>query len=285
MSLAKLKKSANRPIPTPEGPQKYKPVLLGDSIGAKIQKQKFHPQHRDITWWCEGGRNANSALSWIEENLETELQLIEKDIWLYILIGTCDFTDLNRKTRSIKIKYQNTQEIVDHLIAKYKQIIKHLEKLSPNSKCTILEIPFFSITEWNKKQREKAGKQKRSVDLEEEQLEEDHILEGQIIAVNQAIQQINQENNHKPSNFNSDLYRTSNRQAKKYKGKTESNRHGDTKSRRLYNITLLYDGIHPNYHLARAWLMKFTLQTIKDCWIPGNHLEAREPDLNNNSVE
>ncbi|CAC5401879.1 unnamed protein product [Mytilus coruscus] len=211
MSLVKLKKNANRPIPSPEGPQKYRPVLLGDRIGAKIQKQKNHSQHRNITWWCEGGRNANSQL------------------------------------------------------------------YNPGN-------PIFSIAEWNKKQKEKNIKYKKSADLEEDQSQKDHLLESQLIEVNKAIQQINQENNHKPANFNSDLYRTSNRQAKKYKGDTESKRHGDTESRRLYNISLLYDGIHPSYHLARAWLMKFTIQTIKDCWVPNNQVEAREKDINNNSI-
>jgi hypothetical protein len=49
-------------------------------------------------------------------------------------------------------------------------------------------------------------------------------------------------------------------------GNPSSSRHGETKSRRLYNIELLKDGIHPDIHLARAWLMKVTLLTIKDCW-------------------
>lgn len=285
MSLIKLKKSASRPIPTPEGPQKYKPVLLSDSIGAKIQKQKFHQQHREISFWCEGGRNVNSAVSWLEDNLETELQLIDRNIWLYILIGTCDFTELNKRTRQIKIRYQDTQDIVEHLTTKYREIIKQLEQLSPHSKYTILEIPFFSIVEWNKIQKSKKKDQNYKLkDTEEkEQQDEDHTLEHQIIEVNKAIKNINLESQHHPSSLNSDLYRTSNRQARKYKGEGESSRHaGDVKSRRLYNISLLYDGIHPNYHLARAWLMKFTLQTIKDCWITEKQGEEKEKDLNNN---
>ncbi|CAG2233223.1 unnamed protein product [Mytilus edulis] len=198
---------------------------------------------------------------------------------------TCDFTELNKRTRQIKIRYQDTQDIVEHLTTKYREIIKQLEKLSPHSKYTILEIPFFSIVEWNKIQKSKKKDQNYKLkDTEEkEQQDEDHTLEHQIIEVNKAIKNINLESQHHPSSLNSDLYRTSNRQARKYKGEGESSRHaGDVKSRRLYNISLLYDGIHPNDHLARAWLMKFTLQTIKDCWITEKQGEEKEKDLNNN---
>lgn len=79
-------------------------------------------------------------------------QLNEKDIWLCILIGTSNFTDPNRRSKLIKINYQNTQEKVDHLTDKYRIILK---QLSPNSNCSFGEIPFLSIAEWNKKQKEK----------------------------------------------------------------------------------------------------------------------------------
>lgn len=125
---------------------------------------------------------------------------------------------------------------------------------------------------------------KTIVALEGDQAEEDHLPESRNIKINKATQKINQINNHKPENFNSDLYRTSNRQATKYKGESESKRHSDTKSRRLYNISLLYDETHPSYHLARALLMKFTIQTIKDCWVPVKQVETREKDINNNFI-
>ena len=133
MSLAKLKKSCRRQIATPSSPLLYKPVILSDSIGAKISQQIYHHTHREIYWWCKGGRTATKAAEWINENLETEVQLINGNLWLYILIGTCDFTSLDKSTRFITLKYQNTSEIVEHLVCKYKEIIKKLKELSLNS--------------------------------------------------------------------------------------------------------------------------------------------------------
>jgi hypothetical protein len=49
-------------------------------------------------------------------------------------------------------------------------------------------------------------------------------------------------NRQEAPEFNSDIYRTSNRQNKTYAGNLSSSRYGETKSRRLYNIELLKDG-------------------------------------------
>jgi hypothetical protein len=53
-----------------------------------------------------------------------------------------------------------------------------------------------------------------------------------------------------PELSNQIVDRTSNRQKKTYAGNPSSSRHGETKSKRLYNIELLKDGIHPDIHLA-----------------------------------
>jgi hypothetical protein len=59
--------------------------------------------------------------------------------------------------------------------------------------------------------------------------------------INQALAKwkLNKENHQEAPEFNSDLYRTSNRHKKTYAGNPSSSRHGETKSRRLYNIELL----------------------------------------------
>jgi hypothetical protein len=68
--------------------------------------------------------------------------------------------------------------------------------------------------------------------------EQDYKLEEQILAVNSEIKKLNKENHQEAPEFNSDLYRTSNRQKKTYAGNPSSSRHGETKSRRL--VTLLF---------------------------------------------
>lgn len=275
MSLIKLKKSNRRPIPVPQNQRQHKPVFLGDSIGKRLQQQSYHIQHREIGWWCGWGRNSNKAVKWMKDNLETELQLINQKIWLYVLIETCDFTNFNPSTKIIDLKYTETKEIVNHLVNNYKQIQQLLETLSPNSEVTFLTIPFYSIEAWNKKHKHKEPTKFR---------EQDYKLEEQILAVNSEIKKLNKENHQEAPEFNSDLYRTSNRQKKTYAGNPSSSRHGETKSRRLYNIELLKDGIHPDIHLARAWLMKVTLLTIKDCWKQPTEEDQAAVDQNNNDL-
>jgi hypothetical protein len=46
----------------------------------------------------------------------------------------------------------------------------------------------------------------------------------------------------------------------------------------------LKDGIHPDIHLARAWLMKVTLLTIKDCWNQPKEEDQAAVDQNNNDL-
>ena len=271
MSLAKLKKSIKRPIPAPSTKRLYRPAVLGDSISGRLRQQTSHQTHREIYWWCQGGRSAADAVNWVKQNLETEVQLINDKLWLYIQIGTCDFTSLDRSTRYISLKYLQNTEVVEYLINKYKEIIKILTDLSPESKSTVLEIPFFSIVSWNRSHKHKDPETFTDQDIQ---------LEQQILEVNKAIRILNQENQSFSPDFNIDLYRTSNRQQKTYEGESSSSRHGKTKSRRLYNISLLQDGIHPSIHVAKAWLMKLTIQICRDCW---DKHKNTEPDVNNNN--
>jgi len=81
-------------------------------------------------------------------------------------------------------------------------------------------------------------------------------LENQIIQLNSEIKKLNERNQTFSPDFNFDLYRTS---------KTKR-RGGRQVSRRYFNLELCTDGIHPTPILAKAWLMKFTLRYIKDCW-------------------
>ncbi|VDI78569.1 Hypothetical predicted protein [Mytilus galloprovincialis] len=272
MSLAKLKKSYKRPIQIPTTPREFRPIVIGNSIGGRLRQQASLPLHSEIHWWCKGGRTVVQALDWLKQNLDTEVQLITGNIWLYIIIGTCDFTAFDRKTKYITLKYQNTEELVEHLVKSYKEIIQILKGLSPGSQATIVEIPYFSIEAWNKAHKHKNPETFR---------DQDHQLEHQLLEVNKAIRNTNQENQHFSPNFNIDLYRTSTRQQRTYQRETTSNRHGETKSRRLYNLSLLQDGIHPNIHLTKAWLMKLTRQITRDCWAKDK--EDKDTDINNNS--
>ena len=104
------------------------------------------------------------------------------------------------------------------------------------------------------------------------------------MAVNSEIKKLNKENHQEAPEFNSDLY--TEHQIDKRKHMLVTPRVVDTVKQKVedYNIELLKDGIHPDIHLARAWLMKVTLLTIKDCWKQPTEEDQAAVDQNNNDL-
>lgn len=276
MSSIKLKKSYNKPIKQPTGSKKFIPVVFGDSIGKRLEQKVLQPLHKELKFWCEGGRTTTKAVTWIDDNLETEIQLLDNHnkILLYVQVGICDLLTLDKSTGYNTLKYIKTEEAVKDIKANYKKIINKLHEVSPESKVTILPITFASIEIWNKHKKHKNPEIFR---------ENDHTLEEQILAINKQITEINKDNGTKAPDLNVDLYRTSKRQKKSYKGQPKPERHGDTKPRKYYNVSLLYDGIHPEPAVAGAWLAKITQLAIKNCWEEESTTTSSETDENNNS--
>ncbi|CAG2217082.1 unnamed protein product [Mytilus edulis] len=166
MSLIKLTKFGNKNIEGPTGKRTLRPVILADSKGVRLQQQFVHKDQSNIIWWCKRGRKVHEAIDWLKTNLETEIQLIG-DIWLYIWVGTCNLTSFDRSTRYICLSSSKSQETVDQVTTTYKDIIQLFAKY-PNCKLTFLETPFYSIVNWNSKQKHKNPSTF---------LEQDHLLE------------------------------------------------------------------------------------------------------------
>ena len=69
------------------------------------------------------------------------------NIWLYVWLYTCDLTSKNKKY--IYLPSQEGNDTVDH-IASYFNTILDLVKTHPNCTVTVLEIPIYSISKYNK---------------------------------------------------------------------------------------------------------------------------------------
>ncbi|CAC5397669.1 unnamed protein product [Mytilus coruscus] len=180
ISLIKLTKFGNKRIEGPTGKRTFRPVILADSKGVRLQQQFIHKDQSNIIWWCKRGRKVHEAIDWLKTNLETEIQLIG-DIWLYIWVGTCNLTSLDRSTRYICLSSSKSQETVDQITTTYKDIIQLFAKY-PNCKLTFLETPFYLIVNWNTKQKHKDPSTF---------LEQDHLLEQQVILLNKEVKSIN----------------------------------------------------------------------------------------------
>lgn len=232
LSFIKLTKFGNKLIEGPKGKGTIRPVVLADSKGVRLQQQFIHKEQRNIIWWCKRGRKIQEALDWLKANLETEIQLIG-DIWLYIWVGTCNLTAFDRSTRYICLSSSKSQDTVAQITTTYKDIMQLFAKYL-NCKLTFLETPFYSIVNWNTKQKHKAPSKL---------LEQDHLLQKQVLLLNKKVKTINTFLGTHSPDFSHDLYRTSNCKTSNHKGK---------KQRKYFNVALYQDGIHPDPALAKV---------------------------------
>jgi hypothetical protein len=129
----------------------------------------------------------------------------------------------------------------------YRQIIQ-LIRDRPNCRLILLEIPVYSIVEWNKyKRHDKPNSFKKQDDL----------LIGQVIALNEKIRWLNSELNSRTASpiFSTDISHI-----------RANSRSQKTTIRDNYNFSLYKDGINPSEVLAKVWLKKITQVIQSDCW-------------------
>ena len=167
------------------------------------------------------------------------------NIWLYIWLATCDLTSKGKKY--ISLTSLSGDDTVDSIVTTYKEIRSILQKY-PGCKIPFLEIPFYSITESNKRKHHKDPSTFADQDIE---------LQRQIRKLNDHIRILNAEAHCHSPFFNIDLTTTS-------KVKQGKNR-APVKHTKI-NFKLLADGTHPYVLLARTWLKKISEQYKEDCW-------------------
>lgn len=128
----------------------------------------------------------------------------------------------------------------------WKKTVQYLEKIiklvqeHSGCKITILEIPVYSIVNWNQSRRHKDP----STFSDQEQI---YQLNGDIRRINKDLKVYSPQ-------FSTDLQ--CHRKVKKEK---------HPENRNYYSFSLYSDGIHPGYGLSKYWLRKISDQMRRDC--------------------
>ncbi|CAC5370325.1 unnamed protein product [Mytilus coruscus] len=243
MSLNKLHKQLSKPEISPTNTRAYTPVLLSDSKGIKLKNKVFsdHPVTQHIHWWCKGGETFQNRYDWLKANLSSKLTTTG-NIWLYVWLGTCNLTQKDGRYISLRSTDNST---VDKCV-EYIQKIINLKKEHPSCKITILEIPIYSISKYNKSLRHPSPEQFESQDKQ---------LEEQVHTLNSYIRNINSALGVYSLQFSTDIQNHR---------KVKAHKHPE--NRNYYNFELYSDGLHPGHTLARYWLRKISNQMSRDCW-------------------
>ncbi|CAG2201358.1 unnamed protein product [Mytilus edulis] len=237
--LVKFLQTARKPL---AGTQQLTPAILSDSKGSYLRDQVVNKSDRNIIWWCKGGATIDDRYHWLKSNIVKKIEQLG-NISVYIFLGTCNLTSKN-KTGEITLTSQQ-EHFTDEIISKLGQFVTLFKKY-PSSKLTILEIPVYSITEWN---RYKGHKNPETFK------DQDSQLQKQIENINEWIHTTNQELGSRSPLLNHHL-RARKQQAR---GKHKP-------CKKYYNVKLYKDGIHPKQLLAKAWLAEIVEQVHKDCW-------------------
>lgn len=108
---------------------------------------------RTIIWKCAKGRNSSEGVEYIRRNIDNWIRQYSS-IWLYVQLGTCDFTTLTKDSH----RYLNLDIVPEGEINHSAVSIRNFEKIaeiaqSKHVKVTLIEIPYFSIKRWNIRRR------------------------------------------------------------------------------------------------------------------------------------
>ncbi|CAG2184475.1 unnamed protein product [Mytilus edulis] len=145
MSKNKLLKQLERHLVPPTGERTHTPAVLSDSKGKWLERKITNPLESNIKWWTKSGETTEKGYSWLKNNIKRKTKK-HGQIWLYIWYGTCDLTSKNKKYIALT---SETDSAIDKA-AEYLGKIKELVKQYPNCRVTFLEIPVYSISEYNK---------------------------------------------------------------------------------------------------------------------------------------
>lgn len=255
----KLRKYADRPIYF-NGTLTKRPILLSDSKGnyLKGHSDLIEQFGYTIDFQCKGGARFQDQLAWLKRNLVNKIRQYGK-IVLYVWLGTCDLTykqvtydelpqqtNRSRQIRYRKVTYIDLRHDSDSAAVAYfqSQISSYSSFLSafPTVKVVFLEVPVYSIVEYNKHLR---------VPNPDSFHDNDILLRDRIAVVNDVIRQVNSCSDVQTPRFKRDLLRS-----RKEAGGSE---------RSSLSFSPYKDGIHPDFDLARCWMKKIVLQMLHDC--------------------
>lgn len=175
---------------------------------------------------------------WLNKNLTNKVNQFG-NIVLYIWLGTCDLTF--KSGRFIELRHDRDDIAVAYVtsqIDRFNSFISRFPSVTP----VFLEIPPYSIQEWNR-----CKGHKEYVNF----LSQDLALSERIAVINQYISDLNTKWGVSSPRFKLDLLRY-----RKEKGEVQ---------RVSLNFKLYKDGIHPDRLLARCWMKRLLSKILVDC--------------------
>ena len=229
--------------------------MLADSKGnyLKSHANLINQFHYSTEFQCRGGARFQDYFYWLQHNLSNKVAQYGK-IVLYVWLGSCDFTvksDLQdptvghrnfKKKHYIQLRHVTDSEAVSYL--KY-QIDRYLSFVSnfPSVSVVFLEIPPYSIKQWNRNKGYRNPGSFHSQNL---------ILLERISLVNEYIRFVNENNSVTSPRFKIDLL---------------TFRKSKSKQTKRVNISysLYKDGVRPQSLLARCWMKRLVTQILVDC--------------------
>lgn len=216
------------------------PVLLSDSKGFYLKDQVTINPERFLEFWGDRGDSADDCLHFLRTHLSDEVERLGQ-ISLFIWIGTCDLTIKTGKYIDVS---SHDSSSAYKLIEKLKQIYLFVRHFKESVRLTFLQIPVYSIYEWNSKYgRDWDNYQAKDV-----------ILHKNISIVNNYISDLNRILNVAVSpQFSEDL--------QKSKKKNPS-----SKIKYSYAFDMYTDGIHPSPVLAKLWLTRLCKLVHDTCY-------------------
>ncbi|CAC5400428.1 unnamed protein product [Mytilus coruscus] len=240
MSERKLQKYSKRPLPSIIGTKTHTPVVLTDSKGFNLWDQVSNQIELEIRWWCKSSRTSVKGYDWLKQN--QQIGRLD-NIHLYVWLGTCDLTNYDGKFISLSTEENKIQQITDT----FQEIIELL-KPYPACKITFLEIPPYSILDFN---AYKKHDNPSTFKHQEEQLIK------KVEELNSSIRYINSTLDTFSQNFAVDISHHHQEKTSKSKKLT---------IRDKYFFDLYRHGIHPKQTLSKVWLRKLANQLQKQCW-------------------
>lgn len=232
------------------GLERKKAIFLSDSKGKRLKEQvdQSNRIENNIHWMCEPGITSEIGISWFLGELKRLLRQFGT-IALYVHLGTCDLTE-----KFGRVNYSNCRRIPRfiRLRATYAsygyKIVENFRNLmyvanDCNFSITFLEIPIYSIKEYNRSLGHP------NPDIFDEQ---DRKLATELEHINQKIRDLNTVLGTRSPRFNLDIERN-----RKKPGR---------RSKYRYSFSAYYDGVHPIPLLSKFWLRRVSELIKVDCY-------------------
>lgn len=236
MSVSKIQKFLQKPLVAPDTLSRQA-ILVTSSKGFSLRRNndliaKFG---FSIDFNCKAGARFDHTFDWITQHLSQKVRQYPR-ITLYIWIGTCDIT--KKVGKFISLEHHTTAEFLTYACGYIDRIVQFVSDF-PTVKLVFLEIPPYSIVQWNDY---KGHWNPQGFTAQ------DTILAERVVRLNEYIHEVNSRASVTSLNFKVDLlkYRKAGREP-------------------IINRNLFKDGIHPGALLARCWMRRLVSKIFFDC--------------------